>query len=163
IWQNPSNQVPPSFFMDVSLEQVQTSEQWEAYHALRRTILFERRAQFGVYDANHPDDRRDNHHPMVLRYGDQYVGVIRIDLDTESETAYFRRVAIAEDLQRKGFGAHLMRLAEEFAASKGFSRFAASVAKDAIPFYQKLGYHFADEENYQKQDDPLMIKGLSGN
>ena len=121
------------------------------------------RGQMGVYDANHPDDRLENHFPLVLRAEGKLVGVVRVDLDDDENTAYFRRVAIAEDAQGKGLGTRLMQLAEHFASGKGFSRFAANVAKDAIPFYQKLGYNFVDEKNCYNEDNPLMFKELSGN
>lgn len=38
------------------LIKVSTSEQWNDYHDIRRTVLYDARGLTG-YDANHPDDR----------------------------------------------------------------------------------------------------------
>ncbi|MGZ2405700.1 hypothetical protein ACVIKO_002960 [Rhizobium ruizarguesonis] len=43
---------------------VMTERQWNAYHDIRRAVLFEARGLIG-YEANHPDDRRDGHFPFA--------------------------------------------------------------------------------------------------
>src|SRR5436853_4048492 len=77
-------------------------EAWDAYHRIRRTILFEGRGRFGVYDPNRPDEYIAGHFPKILMCEAQYIGVVRIDV--AGETAFLRRVAIDEPWQHQGFG-----------------------------------------------------------
>jgi GNAT superfamily N-acetyltransferase len=113
---------------------------WAAYHRIRRTILFERRGMFGVYDPNHPEDRAPGHlfFPKILAHRGEYIGTVRIDL--ADDIAYLRRVAIDEPWQRQGFGRELIRLAEAFARDGGARRVESDVAVDAVAFYAKCGY-----------------------
>jgi hypothetical protein len=40
--------------------------EWEAYHGIRRKVLFENRGRIGVYDKNHPDESREGNYPLIL-------------------------------------------------------------------------------------------------
>jgi GNAT superfamily N-acetyltransferase len=113
-------------------------EEWAAYHRIRRTILFEKRGLFGVYDPNRPDDHKPGNFPKLLICDSQHVGVARIDL--EGDVAYLRRVAIDEPWQRRGLGRLLLALAESFSIEHGARRMESSVASDAVNFYDKCGY-----------------------
>jgi len=116
------------------------TEEWQAYHDIRRKVLFENRGRFGVYDESHPDERREGNHPLLLFLGGKAIGVIRVDVN--GNQAIFRRVAICEDLQRVGHGRVLLTLAESFAQSKGCSQIWSDVAPDAVGFYERCGYTF---------------------
>ena len=111
---------------------------WDAYHAIRRKVLFENRGQFGVYDENHPDEHRDGNHPLLLIHNGEPIGVIRVDIN--GKQAFFRRIAIREDLQRSGHGRMLLALAESFAQSNGCNHIRSEVAHDAVGFYRRCGY-----------------------
>ena len=111
---------------------------WAAYHRIRRTILFENRGLFGVYDPNRPEEREPGKYPKLLAFNSHYVGVVRIDL--AGDVAYLRRVAIDEPWQRQGLGRRLIALAESFAVEHGASRIESSVAADAVGFYRRCGY-----------------------
>src|SRR5262245_61705267 len=100
-----------------SLKAPAADDEWRTYHAIRRKVLFENRGHFGVYDESHPDDLAPGNYPMLLMYGNEPIGVIRVDVD--GELAIFRRVAIREDVQRRGNGSVMVSLAEEFARGKG--------------------------------------------
>ncbi|WP_245510019.1 GNAT family N-acetyltransferase [Rhizobium leguminosarum] len=80
--------------------QVFADEHWNAYHDIRRAVLFEARGLIG-YDANHPDDRRDGHFPLLLLLENTPVGAARLDLMSE-QTAWVRTVAIRAECQGKG-------------------------------------------------------------
>lgn len=112
--------------------------QWNAYHDIRRIVLFERRGRINVYNSQHPDELKANHFPKLLCLDGTPIGVIRIDV--EGETAWFRRVAIAEAHQRRGHGRVLLGLAEAFSHERGAVRALASVAADAVGFYRRSGY-----------------------
>jgi GNAT superfamily N-acetyltransferase len=118
-------------------------DEWRAYHDIRREVLFEARGQFGVYDANRPDDRAVGNHARLLLHRGDAVGVIRIDIS--GDDAIFRRVAIRQPVQRLGHGRALLSLAQEFAAAHGCRRLTSHVAPDAVPFYEKCGFSVEDE------------------
>src|SRR5919106_4160223 len=100
-----------------ALRTPQTEEEWRAFHAIRRKVLFENRGKAEAYNENHPDDSKPGNHPLILVYGDAVVGVLRLDI--AGPVAWLRRVAIREDLQRQGHGRALLRLAESFAKAEG--------------------------------------------
>ncbi|HEU4432590.1 MAG TPA: GNAT family N-acetyltransferase [Pyrinomonadaceae bacterium] len=116
----------------------QSDEEWRAFHAIRRKALFENRGKTEAYDENHPDDRKPGNHPLVLLYRGEIIGVLRIDV--AGKTAWLRRVAIRDDLQRHGHGRVLLRLAEAFAASEGCDEMRSNAAVEAVGFYERCGY-----------------------
>ena len=115
-----------------------STEEWEAYHGVRRKVLFENRGRIGVYDKNHPDEGREGNYPLILLLDGGVIGVIRVDIN--GKQAIFRRVAIREDLQRAGHGGALLALAESFARTKGCDYIWSDVAPDAVGFYERCGY-----------------------
>ena len=115
-----------------------STAEWTAYHDIRRKVLFENRGRFGVYDANHPDEHLPGNYPLVLLLNGETIGVIRVDI--KDRQAMFRRVAIRDDVQRKGHGKALLALAESFAQTKGCAQIGSDVAPDAVGFYERCGY-----------------------
>ena len=113
-------------------------EEWRAFHAIRRKVLFENRGKSEAYDENHPDDRKLGNHPLLLLYRDEIIGVLRIDIS--GSLAMLRRVAIRDDLQRLGHGRFLLRLAEEFAKAEGCDEMRSNAAVEAVGFYERCGY-----------------------
>jgi GNAT superfamily N-acetyltransferase len=114
------------------------SGEWLAYHAIRRKVLFENRRQSGVYLENHPDELKSGHHPLVMVHSGVIIGVIRVDVS--GSVAWFRRVAVREDLQQSGHGRVLLRLAETFAQEKGCNEARSNLALAAVGFYERCGY-----------------------
>ena len=114
------------------------AEEWRAYHAIRRKVLFENRGEAGVYIENHPDEFSHGHHPLVLIYNGAPIGVIRIDIS--GHAAWFRKVAVCETFQRSGHGRTLLRLAEALARKEGCHEVRSNVAVDAVGFYERCGY-----------------------
>jgi GNAT superfamily N-acetyltransferase len=127
-------------------------EEWEAYHSIRRKVLFENRGRIGVYDKNHPDESREGNYPLILFLEEEAIGVIRVDIN--GKQAIFRRVAVREDLQRAGHGRALLALAESFARTKGCNQIWSDVAPDAVGFYERCGYSFV-------QSAPMMRTSVS--
>jgi GNAT superfamily N-acetyltransferase len=125
--------------MSDDLRSPATDAEWLAYHAIRRHVLFEQRGRGAEYDPNHPDEHRSGHHPLVFWHADAPVAVIRIDID--NEIAIFRRVAVQEDLQGRGFGRRMLTLAEEFARRHGCSRVDSHVDPGAVGFYERCGFY----------------------
>jgi GNAT superfamily N-acetyltransferase len=157
-----------------ALVEPRSDADWSAYHDIRRRILFERRGEFGVYDANRPGpqiascicgtpaihggrERAPGHYAKLLVRASTYLGVVRIDV--EGTTAYLRRVAIDEPYQRQGLGRILLALAEAFARAQSATRVESSVARDAVPFYLKCGYRLVGVEEADAPH-PQMCKEL---
>ena len=112
--------------------------EWTAYHDIRRHVLFELRGRGASYDADHPDERRSDNHPLMLWSGEKAIGVIRIDI--EERVATFRRVAIRPEVQRQGYGRKLLLLAEQFAKRHACTRIESHVDHQAILFYERCGF-----------------------
>jgi len=129
----------------------------DAYHAIRRRVLFEARRKFGVYDENRPDEFKTGHHPLILIYDGVPIGVIRVDID--DRVAWFRRVAVREDLQRSGHGRILIKLAEDFARDQGCDMVRSNVAVDAVIFYERCGYSH-DHSGVAEGGSVPMLKPL---
>ena len=115
-----------------------TDEEWRAFHAIRRKVLFENRGKTEAYNENHPDDSQPGNHPLILIYGEEIIGVLRIDV--VGQVAWLRRVAIREELQRAGHGRVLVRLAEAFARARGCDEMRSNAAVEAVEFYERCGY-----------------------
>jgi GNAT superfamily N-acetyltransferase len=123
---------------EYSLRAPRNDNEWREFHAIRRKVLFENRGKSEIYNENHPDDSQPTNHRLVLLYQDTVIGVIRVDV--RETVAWFRRVAIREDLQRLGHGRELLRLAEDFAKAQGCSEVRSNAAVEAVGFYERCGY-----------------------
>src|SRR5437660_4987635 len=77
------------------LRQPIADAEWNAYHELRRTILFERRGRRDVYDAAHADEHAAGNHPFLFWFDGRPAGTIRVDIT--GTDAIFRLVTIRED------------------------------------------------------------------
>jgi GNAT superfamily N-acetyltransferase len=126
----------------VYLVSPRNARDWTAYHDIRRRVLFTDRGSSVAYDENHPHDRLPGNYPKLLIAGTEYLGAIRVDI--REGIAFLRRVAIDTPFQRKGFGTRMIELAESFALEYGALRVESDVAKDAVDFYLKCGYHYVD-------------------
>lgn len=149
--------------MNIQLVSPETEADWLAYHRIRECVLWERRGLYGVYDPTHQDEYKETNHPMLLIHESKPVGVVRIDLDIDSQSAGFRRVAITLEQQGKGFGKELMKQSEEFALSHGCYKLHANVSPDAIGFYQMIGYHLKSDHPANDPQKPRMEKEITTN
>lgn len=123
-------------------------EEWKEYHDIRRTVLFEARGRFGVYDAHHRDELREGNYPKLLQINGISVAAIRIDI--APPVALFRRVAVDQDHQRQGHGRKLIGMAIDFVRDFEVDQIRSSVAEDAVGFYCKCGF---------TEDTPQMTAG----
>jgi GNAT superfamily N-acetyltransferase len=134
----------------------QTDEEWSAYHAIRERVLWTSRGVTG-YDRHHPDEQAEGHYPLLYIAEGTPLGVVRVDLD--GGTATLRRVAVQEDVQRRGHGRELLRLAEAFARSRGATLVRSNVNEAALEFYRKAGY---ESSGPPRPDGTLpMVKALA--
>jgi GNAT superfamily N-acetyltransferase len=141
-----------------SLRTPNNPDEWQQYHEIRRRVLWENRGLYGVYDDNHPDDRKHGNYPLLLVHEGEAIGVIRIDID--GTQAILRRVAIRDDIQRAGHGRAMLDLAERFAREHGCDRLYSFVSPDAVGFYEKCGFRH-DLSRAENPDHVPMEKHLS--
>ena len=120
------------------LRHVTSEADWEDYHAIREDVLWVARGRVGVYDRSHPDEHADSNHPFVFVVDDEAIGVLRVDV--RPPVAWFRRVAVREDAQRRGHGRRMLELAMDFARGAGCTEVRSNVDPDAVAFYHKLGF-----------------------
>ncbi len=116
------------------------AEQWEAYHDIRKRVLFDARST--AYDANHPDDTAPGNHAKLLAVDCVYVGVARVDI--KGPAAQLRRVAIDHPYQRRGYGREMISQIIAFCRREGVGRISSSVAPEAVGFYRRCGFVSTD-------------------
>jgi GNAT superfamily N-acetyltransferase len=61
-------------------------------------------------------------------------------------TVRLRQMAVLNDLQGKGIGRALMNFAENLARDRGYKVLSMHARKNAIGFYEKMGYKVASAE-----------------
>ena len=64
----------------------------------------------------------------------------------ENKCLKVRQMAVQNNLQGKGIGASLMSFAETLARDKGFKKLTMHARKNALGFYEKLGYKVVGDE-----------------
>ena len=139
--------------MNTVLRPPQNPREWQAYHDIRRHVLFELRGLGSTYDPNHPDEHHPHHHPLVLWTDDVAVAVVRVDV--ENDVAVFRRVAVRPALQRHGLGRQLLEQAAQFAHQQGCTRIESHVDQDAVVFYERCGFECLAQS--QRSRAPILM------
>jgi len=67
-------------------------------------------------------------------------------VEENSDTVRLRQMAVLNDLQGKGIGRALMGFAENLARDRGYKILSMHARKNAIGFYEKMGYKVASDE-----------------
>jgi len=138
------------------LVRVADHDDWNAYHRIRREVLFEDRGLFhGAYDPMHPDNFVASHHPLLMFVADAPVGTVRLDCEANG-LGIVRMVAVDGARQRRGHGRRMMALLERYALEQGCVFLEVNSAPDAVEFYQRLGWTLVDAE----RASPLLRKAL---
>ena len=125
--------------MSYELVVVTAREDWERYHLIRRTELFEARHRNVVYDPDHPDEVKPNHTPLLLKFGGNGVGTTRLDLLGGGRAA-IRLVAVTRAEQGKGHGRVLHDKVEAFARAMGVAQLVVNAAPEALGYYRRMGF-----------------------
>ncbi|HEU4472567.1 MAG TPA: GNAT family N-acetyltransferase [Flavisolibacter sp.] len=90
------------------------------------------------------EKEKDNLHIAAFE-DDQMLGCCML-VEEEPQTVRLRQMAVINDLQGKGIGRALMQFAENLARDRGFRRITMHARKNAIGFYEKMGYKKKGEE-----------------
>ncbi len=67
-------------------------------------------------------------------------------VEENPETVRLRQMAVLNNLQGKGIGRALMSFAENIARDRGYKILSMHARKNAIGFYEKMGYRVASDE-----------------
>jgi predicted GNAT family N-acyltransferase len=124
---------------------------------LREDIL---RRPLGMSFSADELDKEKDHLLMAAYEDDQMLGCCML-VEEEPGTVRLRQMAVVNDLQGKGIGKALMQFAENLARDRGFRKITMHARKNAIGFYEKMGYRKIGEE-FQEITIPhyLMEKDL---
>lgn len=76
---------------------------------------------------------------------DQILGCCML-VEEDPITARLRQMAVLNDLQGKGIGKALMSFAENLARDRGYKIITMHARKNAIGFYEKMGYKITGDE-----------------
>lgn len=66
--------------------------------------------------------------------------------EVASKTLRLRQMAVISGLQGKGIGRSIMQFAENVARDMGYRKITMHARKNAVGFYEKLGYKVSGEE-----------------
>ena len=67
-------------------------------------------------------------------------------VEENPDTVRLRQMAVLNDLQGKGIGRALMNFAENLARDRGYKTLSMHARKNAVGFYEKMGYKIASDE-----------------
>jgi ribosomal protein S18 acetylase RimI-like enzyme len=83
---------------------------------------------------------------LIAAYEDKQMLGCCMLVEEEPETVRLRQMAVINDLQGKGIGKALMVFAENLARDRGYKRITMHARKNAIGFYEKMGYKIKGKE-----------------
>jgi len=70
-------------------------------------------------------------------------------VEEDPQTVRLRQMAVMNDLQGKGIGRALMQFAENLARDRGYKEITMHARKNALGFYEKMGYRKIGEEFHE--------------
>jgi predicted GNAT family N-acyltransferase len=65
---------------------------------------------------------------------------------SDDKSVRLRQMAVQNNLQGKGIGASILNFAETLARDKGYKKLMMHARKNALGFYEKLGYKITSDE-----------------
>ena len=110
--------------------------EYEQMVKLREDIL---RRPLGLSFSPKELDSEKENLLMAAYEDDQMLGCCML-VEEEPQTVRLRQMAVLNDLQGKGIGKALMTFAENLARDRGYKIITMHARKNAIGFYEKMGY-----------------------
>lgn len=112
------------------------TEEYRQMVRLRDEIL---RKPLGLhFTTEELEEEKQNLHIAAFE-DDQMLGCCML-VEEEPEMVRLRQMAVINDLQGKGIGRALMQFAENLARDRGYKKITMHARKNAIGFYEKMGY-----------------------
>jgi predicted GNAT family N-acyltransferase len=116
--------------------------QYQQMLDLRDEIL---RKPLGLHFSHDELEKEKNNLHIAAYEDDQMLGCCML-VEEEPETVRLRQMAVINDLQGKGIGKALMQFAENLARDRGYKRITMHARKNALGFYEKMGYKQIGQE-----------------
>jgi len=118
------------------------TEEYKQVLKLRDEIL---RRPLGLnFSQDELEKERNNMH-MAAYEDDLMLGCCML-VEEEPEAVRLRQMAVVNDVQGKGIGRALMQFAENLARDRGYKRITMHARKNAVGFYEKMGYKKIGDE-----------------
>ena len=114
---------------------------YEQMQALRWRVLLE---PIGVPKSYMNPEREKNDLLIAAFEKENLVGCCILS-HIDNETVQLRQMAVDNTKQHNGVGRAIVSFAERLALEKGYSVLMMHARDQVIPFYEKCGYHIADE------------------
>jgi predicted GNAT family N-acyltransferase len=118
------------------------TKEYEEMVKLREEIL---RKPLGLSFSPEELEAEKNHLLLAAYEDDQLLGCCML-VQEGADTVRLRQMAVVDDLQGKGVGRVLMQFAENLAHDRGFKRITMHARKNAMGFYEKMGYKKTGDE-----------------
>ena len=118
-----------------------TDAEWKAYYALRFNVLREPWNQPLGSEVLTDEDQAI--HAIAVE-DNEVIGVARMH-ESAAKQGQVRCVAIATAAQGKGIGKVIMAYLEDQAKAIGWTEIVLEARKNAVPFYQAIGYSIVAE------------------
>ena len=119
-----------------------TAQHWQAYYALRYSVLREPWNQ--PHGSEVLQDEATAIHVMAVNKDEKVLGVARMH-ESEARQGQVRCVAVATDQQGKGVGKLIMSYLEMVATEKAWREMVLEARENAVPFYESLGYSIIEK------------------
>lgn len=113
-----------------------TSEEFEAYFALRHEVL---RKPWGQPEGSERDELENSSIHAACFQDGKVLGGARLQRN-DNTTGQIRYMAVKPDHQSKGIGAAMLKHLEEKAKEMGLSRLILQARGEAVEFYKRNGY-----------------------
>ncbi|MBK5271171.1 MAG: GNAT family N-acetyltransferase, partial [Bacteroidia bacterium] len=96
------------------------------------------------FDPKEIEDEKEN--MFIGAFEDEEMLGCCMLVKEKTDTLRLRQMAVLNDLQGKGIGRALMNFAENLARDAGYKILSMHARKNAIGFYEKMGYVVASDE-----------------
>ena len=116
--------------------------EYEEMVTLRNEIL---RQPLGLSFSKEELENEKDNLLMAAYEDDQMLGCCML-VEEKPDMVRLRQRAVINDLQGKGIGKALMQFAENLARDRGYKRITMHARKNAVGFYEKMGYRKIGEE-----------------
>jgi len=118
------------------------SKEYQQMIKLREDIL---RKPLGLgFDATELEGEKEN--MLIGAFEDEDMLGCCMLVEEKPGTVRLRQMAVLNNLQGKGIGRALMTFAENLARDHGYKILSMHARKNAIGFYEKMGYKVASDE-----------------
>jgi len=118
------------------------SNEYQQMVKLREDML---RKPLGLgFDNSELESEKEN--MLIAAFEDETILGCCMLVEEDPKTVRLRQMAVLNDLQGKGIGRALMNFAENLARDRGYRTLSMHARKNAVGFYEKMGYKVASDE-----------------